>query len=98
MGPVSRHFCTGSAVGDNNNATIDIGKSTECVDKYDVDDYARDWADFIGLTQLPDTSPFKDLPTVTASRSSLQLPTIFTIGFGLDFPEAGGCGGDPTAY
>ncbi len=98
MGPVSRHFCTGSAVGDNNNSTIDIGKSSDCVDKYDVDDYARDWADFIGLTQLPNQSPFSTVTGIDQSRSLLQLPTIFTIGFGLDFPESGGCGGDPTKF
>ncbi len=98
-GPVSRHFCTGSAIGDNNNATVDIGKSPDCVSKYDVDDYARDWADFIGLTQLPATSPFTTVTGVDSSRSLLQLPTIFTIGFGLDFPESGGtCAGDPTLF
>lgn len=95
MGPVSRHTCTGAAVGDNNNATIDIGK-VGCEAKYDVDDYARDWADFIGLTELPKISPFTGLAGAEASRSLLQLPTIFTIGFGLEFPESGGCAGVPS--
>ncbi len=93
MGPVSRHVCAGSAIGTNSNSTIDIGKTDECTNKYDVDDYARDWADFVGLTQMPPISPFTSIPGVNQSRSLLQLPTIFTIGFGLDFPESGGCGG-----
>ena len=93
MGPVSRHFCKNSAVGVDSNANIDIGVSGEltsdCATKYDVDDYARDWADFIGLQKLPCSSPFGKLPGEDCSkiRSLLQLPTIFTIGFGLDFTE-----------
>ncbi|MEQ8672681.1 MAG: pilus assembly protein TadG-related protein [Aggregatilineales bacterium] len=39
---------------------------------YDVDDYARDWADFVGHVNDP--------------NSDIEgLPTIFTIGFGLNF-------------
>lgn len=45
---------------------------TDC-EFYDVDDYARDWADFVGLDD---------------GTGQTQLPTIFTIGFGLDFPVA----------
>lgn len=41
---------------------------------YDVDDYARDWADYVG--GIGDEN-----------ASSLILPTIFTIGFGLGFDE-----------
>lgn len=41
---------------------------------YDVDDYARDWADFVG--RVWDTT-----------SDTVTLPTIFTIGFGLRFPE-----------
>jgi len=101
MGPASRHFCKDSAIlmpGDIIN--IDIGISTdplnaECGTKYDVDDYARDWADFVGLSKLPYVSPFCQLPDqdCTTKRNLLQLPTIFTIGFGLDFTEdpAGQC-------
>jgi hypothetical protein len=37
---------------------------------YDVDDYARDWADYIALSE---------------GSADEQLPTIFTIGFGLNF-------------
>jgi hypothetical protein len=60
----------------------------ECID-YDVDDYARDWADFVG---------------VLGDRGDFQLPTMFTIGFGLNFEqdstgtpgEPGYVPGDPT--
>ena len=41
---------------------------------YDVDDYARDWADYIALR--------RDNP----SDANALLPSIFTIGFGLEFP------------
>ncbi len=117
MGPTSRHFCKDSAVGDENKSSIDIGVSgpldDDCATRYDVDDYARDWADFIGLTKLPYVSPFCKIQGgqgCDASRSLLQLPTIFTIGFGLDFTESyvpaqgkcsnsnGGGGGVPDEY
>jgi hypothetical protein len=48
--------------------------------RYDVDDYARDWADYIALSQ---------------GSTDEQLPTIFTIGFGLNFEI--GSSGDPEA-
>ncbi len=50
---------------------LDIGDG--CGNQYyDVDDYARDWADYVSLRD-PD-SPTDEL-----------LPTIYTIGFGLNF-------------
>ena len=49
------------------------GVSEDCL-YYDVDDYARDWADFVG-----------GIEDDTAGNS--LLPTIFTIGFGLSFEE-----------
>lgn len=52
---------------------------TTCDPLYDVDDYARDWADYIGLSQ---------------DTGELQLPIIFTIGFGLNF-EVGSNGLPP---
>ncbi len=58
---------------------VDIG-TTDCR-KYDVDDYARDWADFIGL---------RDENSITEEL----LPSIYTIGFGLTF---GGEGENATA-
>jgi len=53
---------------------VDIGPAGNgvCDPLYDVDDYSRDWADFVGLSR---------------SGGDEQLPTIFTIGFGLDFPN-----------
>lgn len=52
---------------------VDIGAEGAegaCSIYYDVDDYARDWADYVGLSK---------------TSSAEQLPTIFTIGFGLHF-------------
>ncbi|MBN8618549.1 MAG: hypothetical protein J0L63_06570 [Anaerolineae bacterium] len=88
--PMSRHTCTDSAIGDPNNAIIDIATSPECELRYDVDDYARDWADFIALAEIPPISPFGGTSASDDTRSILQLPTIFTIGFGLDFPNGTG--------
>lgn len=42
-----------------------------CDPLYDVDDYSRDWADYIGLKGL--------------YEGDVLLPTIFTIGFGLEY-------------
>jgi hypothetical protein len=81
----SRHFCTGAAGIDPNNAAFDIGVAGSCEMEYDVDDYARDWADYIGLVRIPATSPFSRFPEASEERSNFTLPTIFTIGFGLDF-------------
>jgi hypothetical protein len=50
---------------------VDIGTTEDCT-YYDVDDYARDWADFIGLRD-------------EESATEELLPTIYTIGFGLTF-------------
>jgi hypothetical protein len=59
---------------------VDLGTGFDCT-YYDVDDYARDWADYIGL---------RDKESATEEL----LPTIYTIGFGLNF---GGEGEDATA-
>ncbi|MBC8100307.1 MAG: hypothetical protein H7Y11_12755, partial [Armatimonadetes bacterium] len=67
---------------------VDIGTWTgsapddpgsDCNPLYDVDDYARDWADYVGLSR--------------GSAGDEQLPTMFAIGFGLNFPV--GSSGDP---
>lgn len=59
--------------GRGNLYDLDIGD--DCPDElYDVDDYARDWADYVALRD-PD-SPVDEL-----------LPTIYTIGFGLTFGD-----------
>jgi hypothetical protein len=52
---------------------VDIGPAGNgmCDPLYDVDDYARDWADYVGLSE--------------SGGGDEQLPTIFTIGFGLSF-------------
>jgi hypothetical protein len=52
--------------------------SDTCDPLYDVDDYARDWADYIGTSK---------------AGGELQLPIIFTIGFGLNFEN--GSSGTP---
>jgi len=85
--PESRHFCFNpyQNVDSAGNAYIDLNDSEECQNQYDVDDFARDWADFIGLSD-----PFPALSVADAGRNALQLPTIFTIGFGLDFQQGDG--------
>lgn len=78
--PASRHFC-GNAAALPDTRSLDSGASFNCYEFYDVDDYARDWADWIGLAELPGASV-----GAGSGRVSNQLvPTIFTIGFGLDF-------------
>jgi hypothetical protein len=61
---------------DGNIFDVDIGNwpnetAATCDPLYDVDDYARDWADYVGLSRT--------------GAGDEQLPTIFTIGFGLNF-------------
>lgn len=56
-----------------NNRMYDLDLSS-CSELYDVDDYARDWADYVGLDGITE-------------QGGSQLPTIFTIGFGLEFRE-----------
>jgi hypothetical protein len=83
----TRQTCTQSVPpgGRVNDATLDLFRTSNCqVALYDVDDFARDWADFIGLTEVPRISPFALLDDAQ-NRSAFRLPTIFTIGFGLDF-------------
>ena len=71
--PSTRTFCT-DAPGNPDLRPINI--TPECEQFYDVDDYARDWADWIGLANLPNTG-------VAGRSGEERLPTIFTIGFGL---------------
>ena|GEM_PF-716182 len=86
LDPASRHYCGVQAVPPN---TVfeedDFTQTNRCIDFYDVDDNARDWADWIGLAELPGA------PTGgNTGRVSDQLrPTIFTIGFGIDFGAVG---------
>ncbi len=83
--PESRHFCFDPSLVSNSGVRsyVDVGNSRypNCRNEYDVDDYARDWADWIGLAEPPG---ILDIPGAE-QRSVSQLPTIFTIGFGLNF-------------
>lgn len=70
--PETRHFC--GPVG-TDPADIHLSMGIECSRAYDPDDYARDWADWV-------TGIHEDTDAATGLN---QLPTIFTIGFGLNF-------------
>ncbi len=84
--PETRHFCFDPEKKLNDGSIyIDIEnpRFPNCALEYDVDDYARDWADYVGLLE-----PFPWLTVGGGSssvRSDRQLPTIFSIGFGLSF-------------
>jgi hypothetical protein len=77
--PETRHFCFNPETSDPTKIDVRNAGYPNCETEYDADDYARDWADFItGIRSV----------TGGASQSGLsQLPTIFTIGFGLSFEE-----------
>jgi hypothetical protein len=75
--PETRHFCLNRALPpiDPSDGAIYVDlNAAGCSSQYDVDDHARDWADMIGLLQY-----------AGSTSGEAQLPTIFTIGFGLDF-------------
>jgi Flp pilus assembly protein TadG len=58
---------------DNNNLyDVDLANCNEA--EYDVDDYARDWADYVALRNEEDAA-------------GTNLPTIFTIGFGTEYAK-----------
>ncbi len=95
----TRHFCSfRSAPCDGNvndlncgypvvgfpddTSDIDLG-APGCSADYDVDDYARDWADYVGLE--------------SENGADALLPTVFTIGFGLDFSQGSGTCGENVA-
>lgn len=79
--PETRHFCFDPSpdpvTGEQNY--VDLSRGGCNWQEYDVDDYARDWADWIGLAEPPNAGSSAE------QRSISQLPTIFTIGFGLNF-------------
>jgi Flp pilus assembly protein TadG len=87
--PHTRHFCPFDPQKSDPDGSIyiDLGpKGSDCELKYDVDDFARDWADWVGLVDpLPNNG---NVPP----RNGVQLPTIFTIGFGYSFPTGFNCG------
>lgn len=82
--PATRHYCGVQAVPPN---TVfdedDLSQANRCIDFYDVDDNARDWADWISLAELPGAPSGGN-----TGRVSDQLrPTIFTIGFGINYGD-----------
>lgn len=89
--PESRHFCFDPRDKlDDGSIYTNLGNPNCDVNYYDVDDYARDWADYVGLID-----PYPWLKIGSGSdRSDLQLPTIFTIGFGLRFSKGDGSADD----
>ncbi|MCB9456186.1 MAG: hypothetical protein H6671_09380 [Anaerolineaceae bacterium] len=99
--PETRHFCISPDVNfvvgpQGADFYIDLDHpdpqlQESCRYAYDVDDYARDWADYVGLNQ-----PF---PWALVSDQTVQYqrPTIFTIGFGLQFSQGSGSCADNVA-
>ncbi|MBZ0276490.1 MAG: hypothetical protein K8I60_10115, partial [Anaerolineae bacterium] len=98
--PETRHFCFDpnllyTAADGSVNISIELSNARfpNCQLEYDVDDYARDWADFIGLEEpFPWATIDADntlAQNVAGKRTGTQLPTIFSIGFGLKFPNGG---------
>jgi hypothetical protein len=77
--PESRTLCT--TVDVNGRVDTTIG-TTDCIEKYDTDDYARDWADFVAKIDNPKATINQ---VQQRSWALIQRPTIYTIGFGLDF-------------
>ncbi len=70
---------------------IDLADEANCSTYYDVDDYARDWADFIAVRGINIYQRSVTGIDTIANDSDVLLPTIFTIGFGLEFDRTG-CG------
>ena len=66
---VLTQYITGNAFSDTDES---------CAKRYDADDYARDWADYVAMDRQ--------------QLSGEQLPVIFTIGFNLDYPVTPGPG------
>lgn len=77
--PQSRNFC-GDAPANPDLRPIDTIPNCD-LNFYDVDDYARDWADWVGLANLPGQTAGAQSGRV----GDQQLPTIFAIGYGLSF-------------
>jgi hypothetical protein len=83
LDPASRHFCGTVSVSPNTA----LEQNVDCFNYYNVDDYARDWADWVGVAELKGS----DTTGNTGRISNQLLPTIFAIGFGLNFDD-GACG------
>ncbi len=73
--PEYRHYCGTTAIMPDDAL---VPADPTCIDYYNVDDYARDWADCIGVADLPGA-------TGCTRFGDELLPTIFTIGFGLNY-------------
>jgi hypothetical protein len=92
--PETRHFCISPDINyvigpEGADFYIDLDHpdaslQESCRYQYDVDDYARDWADYVGLNE---PFPWATVGDVTVQY---QRPTIFTIGFGLKFTTGTG--------
>jgi Flp pilus assembly protein TadG len=67
-------------------------RSNRCQTHYDVDDYARDWADYVAVRGINIFAPNASGAGLDTSRndSDTLLPTIFTIAFGLEFSRIDG--------
>jgi hypothetical protein len=79
--PETRHFCNPHAA----EPDFVLDGDPDCFNYYDVDDYARDWADYVGLAQLPGVK----LDANTGRVGDQLVPSIFTIGFGLNYDTNG---------
>ncbi len=77
--PSTRHPCDFNAARETNDERSWDVNIDNCHPLYDVDDYARDWADHIGLVD-------------ETQQGEITKPTIFTIGFGLKFLNRPGPG------
>lgn len=78
--PETRHFCGDVAIAPDFETGSILDADPNCFNYYNVDDYARDWADWVGVADLNTGN------AVTTGRVTQQLlPTIFTIGFGINY-------------
>lgn len=91
--PETRHFCgTYAAPADDSLDQDNFASTTRCIDFYDVDDYAKDYANWIGVADLPNAVGGTSFGRV----SDQLLPTIFTIGYGFNYDtDTFGSDGNP---
>lgn len=93
--PYTRHFCgdrvaapSPDQIGPN---VIDLADEASCDRYYDPDDFARDWADYISVRGINLFQRSVTNVDTTINDTDTLLPTIFTIGFGLEFNASTGC-------
>ncbi|MBE0689183.1 MAG: hypothetical protein IH587_03560 [Anaerolineae bacterium] len=95
--PQTRHYCNDDNAGTVDTAEqqgpnrIDLADESSCENFYDTDDYARDWADYISVRGINLFQQSVAGADVSANDSDTLLPTIFTIGFGLEFDRTTNC-------